>query len=108
MAIFVFDIPLQTWTGIGQTKPGVFSIIRRCNSPIWTRTSDATAASAGAAVGLILGLFSDFALNANVVTFFMATSMTSMSVTMTSMMVVAIFAQRCVNIEHCSRLYICI
>ena len=77
MAVLVFDTPLQTWTWIGQAETSIFRVIWTR----WTRWISCAWAAGGARF-----FVSDFALNANIITFFMTASMTSLTVSMTSMM----------------------
>lgn len=88
MAVLVFDTPLQTWTWIGQAETSIFRVIWTR----WTRWISWAWAAGGASF-----FVSDFALNADIVTFFMTASMTSLTVSMTSM-VTSIFVMISVSI----------
>ena len=96
MAVLVFDTPLQTWTWIGQAETSIFRVIWIWTR--WTRTWIIISWVAWAAGGGVASFFvSDFALNANIITFFMTASMTSLTVSMTSM-VTSIFVMISVSI----------
>lgn len=78
MAVLVFDTPLQTWTWIGQAETSIFRVIWTR----WTRWISCAWAAGGATF-----FVSDFALNANIITFFMTASMTSLTSMVTSIFV---------------------